>query len=104
MRLNRRQILQASLFGGLVGTFGGLAPAEGPVATAARAAGKAAGRAGTLDSYAMLRNAVRFGQRIQLGSTARADVTPNEDAVIVTIKIMNLIHTPLCFKLGGMSE
>jgi hypothetical protein len=100
MRLNRRQILQASLFGGLVGTFGGLS-AE-PRAQGARAARVAAAHR-NLDGYEILRDAVRFGKRLQLGRTARAD-TPSDDAddtVLVTIKVMNHIHTPLCFKVGA---
>jgi hypothetical protein len=99
MRLNRRQVLQASLFGGLAGMFGGLGPESRAPITAGPAA--AGGAATGLDSFEIFRNAIRFGKRIQLGSTARAE-TPGEDAVLVTIKVMNHIHTPLCFRLGGV--
>ena len=69
MRLNRRQILQASVLGGLAGTFGGLAPSSSPAATATRA--KALGHGGSLDGYEILRSAVHLGRRIQLGSRSK---------------------------------
>jgi hypothetical protein len=107
MRLNRRQILQASLAGGAAGTFLGFgsAPRSASVDASTAAVSAASATADTLDGFELLRRAVRLGQRIQLGSEARADVpaTPNEDAVIVTIKVMNHIHTPLCFKLGALT-
>lgn len=102
MRLNRRQVLQASLFGGLAGMFGGLAPANPTAGAGVARVGAGAADGGSLDAYQMLRSAVHFGKRIQLGSTARAE-TPHEDAVVVTIKVMNHIHTPLCFRLGALS-
>lgn len=97
MSLSRRQILQASLLGGALGTFGRLAPPEKAAALRAAAPRGPA----TLDSYALMRDAVRYGRRLSFGpSLAHADTSADE-AAIITIKVMNHIHTPLCFKLGN---
>ncbi len=100
MPLSRRQILQASLLGGLAGTFGAIAPASNLRSLGAPGPSTFAG--GALDGFELLRRAVRQGQRIQLGGSV-AHAAPEDEMVIVTIKIMNLIHSPLCFKLGALN-
>lgn len=109
MRLDRRQILQASLLGlgGLAGTLVGLGPERGPRAPSgpfpgAAGAGGPAGAGGSLDGYELLGRAVRLGRRIQLGGDS-ALAAGEDELAIVTIKVMNHIHTPLCFKLGALN-
>jgi hypothetical protein len=107
MKLQRRDILKAALAGGTLGVGGliNLDPAPGgslgPVTRAPLSPSVAP--FGSLDAYEILRNAVRTGRRLNLGG-ATALAAPGDDSVLITIKVMNHIHTPLAFKLGQITD
>ncbi len=104
MKLQRRDILKAALAGGTFGVGGliNLDPAPmGPVTHAPLSPSVAP--FGSLDTFEILRNAVRTGRRLNLGG-AMALAAPGDDSVLITIKVMNHIHTPRAFKLGMITD
>ncbi len=100
MALSRRQILQASLFGGLASTFGRI-DVGAPEALTATAPALGASST-TLDAFQTLVNAIRKRSPLSFGVRS-AYAAEADEMVVVTIKVMNHIHTPLCFKLGKLN-
>ena len=91
--MKRRDFLQKSVWG-----TGGLLVAHQGFNSLQWLASRLHGRP-TFDSMLILQAALRAGNPF-LAQEALADAGAANDTAIITIKVMNLMHTPLCFKLG----
>ena len=91
--MKRRNFIQKSVWG-----TGGLLLANQGYNSLAWLASRVHGQA-TFDSSLILQAALQAGNPM-LTEAALADAAAANDTVLVTIKVMNLMHTPLCIKLG----
>lgn len=106
MNMKRRDVLKAlaatSAFGvasgiGLRSALRGSAPLPSPAVPPPIVG------AGSYDAFEILKHAVRSGQRITFGGS-EALAAGADDMAVVTIKVLNHIHTPLVFALGQLAN
>ncbi len=98
MRLSRRQLLQAALFGGAAGTLIGFERTPSGLFVPTGQAGKF----GSMDANRILRHAISTKTKIRFGIAPAFAGPVEEETTVVTIKVMNHINTPLVFRLGQM--